>query len=137
VPLATALGPVLARGQLVPPAIPGSPQPAFPKLPAPAGPASAPATGAPAPQPAREPVVSARTQRVTLGGLDRSAGGVSLRARDETGQELVFEVRDYTAVLAADASRLRITDLRLDDPLEVTWFPQGDRRALLTIRRLP
>ena len=127
-------------GPLIPPSLPSSPQPLFPTLPSPpsspgAAPQSRPPPASP-PETSRAPAVSARTQRVTVTDIERQSERVFLRAQDDSGTDLLFEVADYTAVLAADASRVAIGDLRPTEPIEVTWFPQGTRRTLLTIRRL-
>lgn len=134
-------------GPTVPPSVPASPQPAFPTLPR-----VSPSLGEPpaaAPTPARspgpassspqDPVPSpavARSQRVTVTAVERQAGGAILRARDEGGIEVDFEVAEYTAVLGHDASRLALADLAAADTVEVTWFLQGGRRTLLMVRRL-
>ena len=140
----TALMPVPARAQftgpLVPPSLPSSPQPLFPKLPTLPKPAPAPEGPPPATRPSPTPGSStgvlARTQRVTVTAIERAPEGVVLRARDEAGSDLRFDVASYTTVRSADASRAAITDLDPEGPVEVTWFPQGDRRTLLAIRKL-
>ena len=139
----TALMPVPARAQftgpLSPPSLPTSPQPLFPKLPTLPGPAPAPQDPPPATRPSPTPgssAVLARTQRVTVTATERGPEGVVLRARDEAGSDLSFDVASYTTVRSADASRTAIGDLDPEGPVEVTWFPQGDRRTLLTIRKL-
>lgn len=127
-------------GPLIPPSLPSSPQPLFPTLPSPpSAPGAAPQRPPPSaspPESSRAPAVSARTQRVTVTDIDHRPERVFLRAQDDSGSDLVFDVADYTAVLAADASRVAIGDLRPTEQIEVTWFPQGTRRTLLTIRRL-
>jgi len=140
-------------GPLIPPSLPSSPQPVFPRLPSiPSTPSSSP-PGAPPPSPPGQgappgppaitpgnsatPAVSARTQRVTVVSLDRRPEGVFLVARDESGNDLVFALAGYTSVLGADASRIEVDHLRPADQIEVTWFPEGARRTLLAIRKVP
>lgn len=140
-------------GPMVPPSLPSSPQPLFPKLPSiPSAPSSSPPGAAPqspagqgapagpptiAPGGSAAPAVSARTQRVTVVSLDRRPEGVFLVGRDESGNDLVFALAGYTSVLGADASRAEVGDLRPADQIEVTWFPEGARRTLLAIRKVP
>jgi hypothetical protein len=117
----------------------------FPKLPAAPAPRPAPTT-APAPRegpgPATSPglsaapAVSAHTQRVTVVSLEPGSGGTVLRARDEGGNELAFDIATYTRALRADGGRAEVDDLRSAQEIEVTWFPHSDRRALLTIRQV-
>ena len=138
---------------MIPPSLPSSPQPVFPRLPSiPSAPPSSPLGSAPqgpagqgappgpptiAPGVSAAPAVSARTQRVTVLSLDRRPEGVFLVARDESGNDLVFALAGYTSVLGADASRVEVSDLRPADQIEVTWFPEGARRTLLAIRKVP
>jgi hypothetical protein len=137
---------------MVPPSLPSSPQPLFPRLPSmPSAPSSSPLDSAPqnpagqgppgppttAPGVSAVPAVSARTQRVTVVSLDRRPEGVFLVGRDESGNDLVFALAGYTSVLGADASRVEVGHLRPADQVEVTWFPEGARRTLLAIRKVP
>lgn len=145
--------PAQITGPMVPPSLPSSPQPLFPRLPSiPSAPSSSPPGSAPqsppgqgappgppttAPGVSAVPAVSARTQRVTVVSLDRRPEGVFLVGRDESGNDLVFALAGYTSVLGADASRVEVGDLRPADQIEVTWFPEGARRTLLAIRKVP
>jgi hypothetical protein len=73
---------------------------------------------------------------VSVVAVERQGDRTVLRARDEVGADLVFDVASYTAVLTRDARRVPVADLGPEEAVEVTWFPEGDRRPLITIRRL-
>jgi hypothetical protein len=68
--------------------------------------------------------------------VERRPEGTVLRARDESGSDLAFDVASYTSALRADGGRAELDDLRSAQEIEVTWFPHSDRRTLLTIRQL-
>jgi hypothetical protein len=73
---------------------------------------------------------------VTIVSVEPGSGGAVLRARDEAGNELTFDVATYTRTLRADGGRAEVDDLRSAQEIEVTWFPHSDRRTLLTIRQV-
>jgi hypothetical protein len=91
---------------------------------------------APRPPQPYSPPTSAEGQEVTVVGVERTPGGVVLNTRDDAGRELAFDLADYTSVLGPDADRIPADSLRPDDRVAVSWFPQGDRRTLLMVRRL-
>jgi hypothetical protein len=71
-----------------------------------------------------------------VAAVEQTPSGLALTARDDSGRDVTFDLADYTTVLGVDASRIPPGDLRRDDLVEVSWFPQGDRRTLLMVRRL-
>jgi hypothetical protein len=73
---------------------------------------------------------------VTVVSVEIMSDGTVLRARDEAGNDLAFDVAAYTRALHADGGRAEVDDLRSAQEIEVTWFPQRDRRTLLTIRQV-